>query len=248
MNNAIVGLVRGYEDKSLYDKLIKRNLLLHEFVTDKFKLDYPYVLFHEGNISLNDQSYIRYESHNDSIIFVDVSKHWDSNIRGYINMCRFNSFYIWDYCKDFDYIMRVDDDCYITKCEINPFDSIGNNVFLYSFLFSETNKGTNLTLPTYIEHLTGIESKKFYTQFPYTNVYLSSVDFWHDKDINTMLKKISTSNWQVTYRWGDVPILGCLLNLYADGRISYIKGMEYIHSSANEAVLTYPLNIRYDLP
>ena len=37
-------------------------------------------------------------------------------------MCRFNTFYIWSYVKDFDYILRVDEDCLIEQFDENQFD------------------------------------------------------------------------------------------------------------------------------
>ena len=124
MNNAIVSLIRGYTDPSSYDKLITRNLLLKENVTSKFQINIPYVFFHEGNISVDHQQYIKHESQYDNMYFIDISKTWNKDVRGYIAMCMFHSYDIWDYCKDFDYIMRVDDDCHIQECNQDPFSKI----------------------------------------------------------------------------------------------------------------------------
>ena len=63
MKNAIVALTRGYpEQKNLYDELLQRNKSIYEHINKK--RDYPadIILFHEGNISEKDQSYLTKES------------------------------------------------------------------------------------------------------------------------------------------------------------------------------------------
>ena len=67
----IVALVRGYNNFESYDQLIQRNKYLYENVKLKANHDYSYILFHEGNISLEGQEYIQ-EKTKFEIEFIDV--------------------------------------------------------------------------------------------------------------------------------------------------------------------------------
>lgn len=232
MSNAIVSLIRGYDDLKEYDLIIGRNLKIYEFVNQKFEKNYPIVLFHEGNIDESQQEHIREKSGPQTIEFVDISDTWNKDSGGYEAMCRFNSYDIWNYCKNYEYIFRVDDDCYITECEKDPFSIVGNDVFLRSMYFDESHVPTNATLPQFIHQLTGMHPSSFYNQrFPYTNVFLSRVDFWLDPKVNNLLKEIALSEYQARFRWGDLPVLGCLLNIFAPGRVGKLNGIKYDHIS-----------------
>ena len=230
--NAIVSLIRGHDDLKKYDLIIGRNLKIYEFVNQKFSQDYPIVLFHEGNIDESQQQYIREKSGPQTIEFVDISDTWNKSSGGYEAMCRFNSYDIWNYCKKYECIFRIDDDCYLTQCDEDPFSLIGNNEFLRSIYFDESHGPTNATLPVFIQNLIGVHPSSFYNhRFPYTNVLLSRVDFWLDVKVNRVLKEISYSQFQAQYRWGDLPILGSLLNIFAPGRVGKLNGIKYDHVS-----------------
>jgi hypothetical protein len=55
---AIAVLTRGYNDLESYNKLIARNVLIHDKLTINSKFDYDVVIFHEGNITEEHQAYI----------------------------------------------------------------------------------------------------------------------------------------------------------------------------------------------
>ena len=74
MKNAIFALTRGYPNqKNLYKDLLQRNRSIFEHINKKRAIPATLILFHEGNISEKDQSYINSESP-EPLKFIDVSK------------------------------------------------------------------------------------------------------------------------------------------------------------------------------
>lgn len=229
MNNAIIVLTRGYESLGKYNRLLERNSSIEKFFGNK----YPLVIFHEGNITPEAQEYIRSKNPALTFRFIDVSEIWNYE-DGYKSMCRFNSFYVWHFCQEYDYVMRIDEDCIIEKMETDPFEQMGENVYLKTTYFAESHTETNETLPKAISFFTGKKAEDFYDhQFPYTNVSVSSVKFWFEEPIHDILKWVSLSDEQFKNRWGDLPILGSLLNIYAKGRVGTTTGLSYFHESHN---------------
>ena len=230
MKNAIIVLTRGYHEDHKYLDLIERNKSIEKFLGHK----YPLIFFHEGNISPYHQSMIRNCNPKLEMAFVDISNCWSG---GYEGMCRFNTFDIWNECDKLglDYILRIDEDCQIYQMPNDPFEIIRGNDILRSCYFDESHSETNATLPQVIEHWTGVERKEFYnTKFLYTNVYLSSVKFWKDPVLNAILKNIAYSDEQRANRWGDLPVLGSLANIYA--KVGVIDGLVYRHLSHNMTI------------
>lgn len=258
MNNAIVCLTRGYATKEKYQTLIDRNCAIRKYINpDKH---YPLVIFHEGNITTEHQEHIIYYSEGQEIRFVDIRAIW---LGGYEAMCEFHILHIWHYCKEYDNIMRIDEDCIVSRCDIDPFKQIqqiikvnhgstvytdGNielsvprsvvfPVFLRSTNWAESHTETNATLPDKIEQLTGVSAKDFYNdQFPYTNVCVANVKYFLSEPMLPLLTEIATCEDQRKYRWGDLPVLGSLLNIYAKDRSPFMKGFSYLHGS-HEALI-----------
>lgn len=259
MNCAIVGLVRGYSgQKSKYESLIVRNNSIQKHINKDNK--YKMILFHEDNFIDEDKKYVE-ESCDLNLEFVNISyifklynkellkqvKDLDRFGVGYRMMCRFNSYYIWDLVSKFDYILRVDEDIEILNIENNFFENMNkeNAVFLTGKFISETHQFTNETLPDQIKFETKSNNLNFYNHaFPYTNVYASKVDFWLQDNLNSQLKNISTSDFQFINRWGDLPILGCFLNIYSDkNSFKKFRNLTYIHGSHGKKVDSKKTNI-----
>ena len=245
----IVALVRGYNNFESYDQLIQRNKYLYENVKLKANHDYSYILFHEGNISLEGQEYIQ-EKTKFEIEFIDVKTCFEisqkledaalkesgreyADDKGYRLMCRFNTFYIWSYVKKFDYILRVDEDCLIEKFDENQFDIMYKSKidFCVSQYSIETHSYTNSSLPSFLVKNLNANDDSFYNhKFPYTNVYISRVNFWLEPEINKKLENIALSDEQYIYRWGDLPILGSYLN-YFKSKVVFFNFLQYKHLS-----------------
>jgi len=233
MNNAIVCLSRGHLIRQGYNELITRNVLISQYIGNT----YPLIIFNEGNISLDDQKYIKSYTTSLNIFFEDISAVWNKKYP-YPSMCRFFAYHIWDYCKHYDNILRIDTDCHLFKCLNDPFSLLQENVFLKSSDSDEDHTLTNTTLPSFISSLVGMDSSHFYThRFPYTNVCLSNVNFWKEKEVSRILRAICLTPRALTNRWGDLPILGSLLNIYAKNKVGTLTGLSYYHGSHQTTVI-----------
>lgn len=248
MNCAIVALVRGYKSNHEYEQLITRNIAINETINTRIKNKFPLILFHEGNISSKQQQYV-IERSKANIKFIDVSKEFifEKSILskaidlnrfnvGYRLMCRFNFYSIWNYVSEYEYIIRIDEDVIIKKFDIKNLESINNkNIFSTISLSKESHVPTNETLPFELMKIFQTNTPDFYNhRFPYTNFYISRVDFWLRKDVNQNLKKL-LSDYQIIYRWGDLPILGSFLNFY-EKEIKILNNSKYYHSSHNSII------------
>jgi len=221
---AIVCLTRGYRDVNKYETLLKRNDAIYRFFGDK----YPILIFHEGNISGRQQRYIK-SKHPMDIQFHDIGNRWTG---GYEGMCRFHAYDIWEVCQHYEYILRIDEDCHLLEMTQDPFENIGDNVYLKSVFWAESHSETNATLPDALEKLTGSKRENFYNgKFVYTNVSLSNVSIWREGKAAEVLGILARSEMQRINRWGDLPLLGSLLNIYFSDKVGTLTGMKYSHLS-----------------
>src|SRR5688572_10524135 len=131
----ITALTRGYKDAAGYDRLIDRNIAI-----DKFLGKYPLVLFHEGDITGRQQRYIQERTPNLSISFLDIADRWEG---GYEGMCKFHMWDMWEVCQHYEMVLRIDEDCVITEMVEDPFEMMGDNVYLKSCYWAESHSETN---------------------------------------------------------------------------------------------------------
>lgn len=243
MKTAVVALIRGYpNNKALYSELIKRNNSIYEKIVKFKNKEIDLILFHEGNISIEDQQYIK-SKYPDEILFKDVSKYFqevpislegESKFSlGYRQMCRFNMFHIWNEVSDYDYIFRIDEDIEIINCDPNLFDYMNSRKIIYMTgrFTKETHRLTNETLPFYLIENTNLDVKKVYNhRNPYTNLFASNVEFWLSADIQSILKLIALTDDQLKFRWGDHTVQGLVLN-HKKVSINLFPKLEYKHIS-----------------
>ena len=261
MKSVIFGLIKGYpENLECYEKLINRNISIYEKINKHREIKADLILFHEGNISNFDQNYIQTNSP-EIIKFIDVGQILN-NIKknkvdisrteperfnlGYRFMCQFNFFHIWRFIEEYSYALRIDEDIIINDIDPFIFEEMQKTgkIFSTGALVPETHELTNQTLPQYLENLFGIESKEFYNhKFPYTNVYVTNISFWLDNELQKKLEEISENPKQIEYRWGDLPILGSILNIY-DIQIDILKTINYEHLSHKNVVKSKKLSIK----
>lgn len=232
MKNAIVCLSKGYSSYKGYEELIQRNNLVSHHIGNK----YPLIIFNEGNIPADHQNYVKNSTSSLQISFQDISNVWDNNYPT-ASMGKFFAYDIWEYCKDYENVMRIDTDCHVLKCTNDPFSLLKDNVFLKSVDWAEDHYPTNSTLPFFISNLLNLPVNAFYNhKFPYTNIYLSNVNFWRQPEVYNILASICNNPALKTHRWGDLPILGSLLNVYAKDRVSALEGLSYYHGSHNVVI------------
>ena len=148
---AIVGLTRGYNGNlDKYNDLIKRNHSIYKNLNSKLKTPYNLILFHEGNISSHDQKYIK-DNSPELIEFISVVEKLFKKFKdieesdGYKIMCKFQMYYIWDYVKEYDYIIRIDEDIFLNQIDLESIKYMENHKidFLYSKLSYESHVPTN---------------------------------------------------------------------------------------------------------
>ena len=249
MKAAIVALTRGYpNNKSLYDNLIKRNLSIYKHINKKRKIPADIILFHEGNISLEDQNHIQSLSP-EEIKFINVAKYFVINnlelqgeerfSLGYRQMCRFNMFHIWNEVKDFTHILRVDEDIEITNFDPYAFEYMEkkNINYMTGRFTKDIHRLTNETLPYYLIKNTNMNVKKIYNhKNPYTNLYATNVNFWLKESNNSILEKIALSDDQIINRWGDHTVHGILLNHNRE-KIKLFPKLQYKHISHSDLVI-----------
>lgn len=234
-NKAIICLTRGYQDVRGYKSLILRNVAIYNNLNhDK---GYPLVIFHEGNINKPQQQYIIDRSLGQNITFVDISDTWSG---GYEGMCKFFIYDVWFYCQKMgiEYMLRIDEDCVLQKIVYSPFDQLINRpnlVYLTSVFWAESHSETNATLPAFIKEITGVDNLDFYNdKYPYTNVSLASVSFMIQ--LKHYLNHVVKTPLQRQNRWGDLPVLGSLLNIFAKDKVGTMSGLSYYHASHNMSI------------
>ncbi len=244
MKIVIAALVRGYERQQDYKILIKRNNNIFRKITSKTEYKIDQILFHEGNISKEDQSFINTKSPK-NINFINVSDdfHYDQKLIekipdlerfgiGYRLMCKFNFLHIWKYIKDYDYLIRIDEDVMVKRFNMNIINNLNNDFVFGTVRFSnETHKYTNQSLPDELMNTFQTNNKNFYNnKFPYTNFYISKISFWNETEINNALQKVANNDLQIIHRWGDLPIIGSVLN-FKNVKINLLDDVKYIHLS-----------------
>jgi len=246
MKAAIVCLTRGYGNVLQYETLIKRNHKLFNNFNKRY--DYPLIIFHEGNISPIHQNYIEKNSCDQKLIFVDIQDEftWPEEIKqirdnrfnlGYRMMCRFHSYFIWEHLKEYEYVLRVDEDGFIEKLDYNIFEHMieKNLDYMTCRFMEEYHSLTNNTLPQACEKLLDNWTVKDYNQnenfwIPYTNLYTVKVSFFMQEKVQSFLKSLTMDPNFLMNRWGDAPVHGITLKAFG-AKTNFIEDCIYEHGS-----------------
>jgi alpha 1,2-mannosyltransferase len=254
-SNAIACLTRGYANLSGYMPLIRRNHSIYEVINRNRERQYPLIIWHEGNIPTEHQLYILAHEWNDDVRFIDISRvfrlprtikqqdlaeQWSV---GYRLMCRFNSYYIWQYTRAFDYVMRLDEDCILLSSIDDPFAALSESQsdFAAPLFTSESHSLTNRTLSAFVQKFAAMQGRDIanpYNQvFPYTNCYVTRTAFWRQPEVQQFLEAVKQDPDSIRLRWGDLPVLGVALNLFAPpDKVHCLSAMRYWHGSHNKTV------------
>jgi hypothetical protein len=265
---AICALTRGYHDKIFYHTLISRNISISKFLSNLDKTEYDFILLHEGNISETDKEYISSKTPTLDIKYwnikeVDPKTAFDNNqIKinndlcppnnisngfpiGYRHMCKFWSIQFLKYFKNYNYIVRIDEDCIVKNMDFSIIDHMENeNIYFASPNFQEQDE------PQVIDGLENLRLEyikkydiKEYTQFkditcPYTNFMIVNVKKINENNkINEFLKMVDDCGCIYSNRWGDLPIWGVILDTIMDKKnYKEIKNIKYHHISHNKLI------------
>ena len=160
-------------------------------------------------------------------------------------MCHFWSIDFLEYLKDYKFIIRIDDDCFVDKFDINILNEMNEKEIHF---VSPEFQGQDLdSVIVGLERLlneflieTNIQPYKTFREIkcPYTNFMIVNADFLRNNEvISKMLKKIDMSHGIYSNRWGDLPIWGMILSALVDEKhYSECKSISYYHDSHKKQV------------
>jgi hypothetical protein len=247
MKKAIFCLTRGYPHGMMYGFLVRRNLSISQYLKNE---NADILLFHEGNIPVEHQQFIQKQTPDLPLKWIRVPWNfpWDMGdipeqvmdtfrsggcYPGYHLMCHFHSCEVWDYLKEYDVVLRVDEDCILTspKWE-NVFQELGDVDYRTCRYETEIHVLTKEKLPEWL----GEDSKYYDNQFPYTNVFITKMKPWLREDVQAWIKKLRDSKNCLRYRWGDLPIHGVMLKKFAISN-SLLEGYSYYHGSHKTEII-----------
>lgn len=258
---AIVVLTKGYDDIKSYDSLITRNKLIQKHLISESKYEFDIIIFHEGNITLDHQTYIT-EKSNLPLIFKNVKECGDKSAfddnrnivntelcpptelskqfpLGYKHMCHFWSIGLFNYLSDYKYVIRMDEDVFLLRLNVNLLEQIIDKNIKYivpyllptlddpnvivglDVLLNKFCKENNIVLPIKYENIPS----------PNTNFAIFDLQYFKNhKIIQKFLSEVDKSHGIYSNRWGDAPIWGILLYILQNEPF-YVYNIEYIHGS-----------------
>jgi hypothetical protein len=241
-------LTRGYNKLIEYDNLIKRNIHIQNNLIDK---DIDILIFHEGNITLEHQTYIIEKTLQLKIKFINVKKDnyafkkekeiisIDQQTRefnmGYRHMCSFWFVDFWYFVKDYNYLLRIDEDCYINFNIDNCFIILDSYFFMSSLTTDDhdfVTKGLNDFTLEFLKNNTNNTYNKKRPSGPYTNIFGINLTNIRDNEIlNKYIKEVDNSGKIYSQRWGDLPLWGEAIHYILGDEKLKIERIKYYHGS-----------------
>ena len=244
----IVVLTRGYNNLNEYKKLIDRNIAIYDKIYSK-KNNFDIIIFNEGNINTEQQKYIQSNTPNMPLIFKTVQFYNTDIINdycppildfssGYKNMCYFWSIDYLEYLKEYDFMIRIDEDCVIETLDPNIIDKYKEKNIKFSSAYFQGEDDPNVTIgmkELVDNFMTKHNLKKIKDELrcPYTNFMIVNIPYFkNNKTIQQLLDEIKKSNCIFSNRWGDLPIFGYILTYLVNPEL-YIedKSIKYYHDS-----------------
>lgn len=264
---AISVLTKGYSDLESYNTLINRNNYIYDNIISKSTLEFDMVIFHEGNISEEQQIHISKNS-KATLIFRDVKTFAtkaafddSKNIYnldlcppnelserfpiGYKHMCHFWSIDLFDYLSDYQYTIRIDEDCYVDRVDPAIFESVIESGIKFAVpyicpvlddpnvivgldkLLNDYVNSNNIQLPVRYEDI----------KAPNTNFMMLDLQFFKNHSITQkFLAEVEKSHGIYSNRWGDAPIWGIILYALSGVDFYELSDTGYLHGSHNHYV------------
>jgi hypothetical protein len=264
---AISVLTKGYTQDNQYNTLINRNNFIYNNIISKSKLEYDMVIFHEGNITTDQQSYISKNSKAE-LIFKDVKQcankaAFDDSKNvynmelcppnelserfpvGYKHMCHFWSIDLFEYLSDYQYTIRIDEDCYVGRVNPKVFEAVIEQEIKFAVpficpvlddpnvivglekLLNDFTTENNIPMPVLYSDI----------KAPNTNFMMLDLKFFKEHEIvQKFLAKIESSHGIYSNRWGDAPIWGIILYALSGVDFYELSNTGYFHGSHSHYV------------
>jgi len=250
---AVVILTRGYNDYQKYSSLIQRNKSISKNLDDKTT---DIVIFNEGNINPIHQSLIKKETPDLNIKFVTVTEKaflkenevfpfYKTTIRdiwhyGYRHMCHFWFIDFVKFCDNYDYILRIDEDCIIDFNIDEIFSILPSKILIAGAMDSDgehvTHGMNKFTLDFFKNN--GFNMKHKEPGGPYTNIFaLNLLKLRKNQFLKLYMNVVDKSNNIYIYRWGDLPLWGEVLEyFYKKHDYLIYNKINYFHGSLGKYV------------
>jgi hypothetical protein len=260
MKNAICALTRGYHSIEEYETLIKRNAYIFDNIYIKNPSIYDIILFHEGNITDDQQIYIQSRTSSMSIQFINVSEEFHESLNnktgifskslpqnqgfpfGYKCMCRFWSYGFLKYISDeYKYVIRIDEDCFIYDFPENLCESLNDKdiYFHTGKVCHNFDESENYAygLKEFTNHFmvkNDIHISVNFTSVPYTNFCIMNAEYFKNCDLFKLwCKEIENEGGIFVSRWGDANIWGIYLSMANIDKKNFIEDdrIKYYHGT-----------------
>jgi len=157
---------------------------------------------------------------------------------GYKNMCYFWSIDFLNYLKNYEYIIRIDEDCKLINIPINIIEIYKTNNVMFSSGFFQGEDDADVTIGLNKLFNDFIYKNKIIPHTnkincPYTNFMIININYFNNNEnVKNILQLIKDSNCIFSNRLGDLPIWGYILSYLLDKNM-YLedKTITYIHGS-----------------
>lgn len=265
---AIAALTKGYEEKEQYQDLIARNEAINKYCSRGFEN----ILFHEGNISVAHQRYIQSFTPDMKIKFINVKTEYprtafnDTKNKinndlcppttrsnqfslGYKHMCHFWFIGFLDYTKDYQYLIRIDEDCIIHKFDNEIFKLMEEkkqvliSPYFHRFALKEVSLGMTELLKEFVKENNPqlkkkLEDSQENVKIPYSNCMIVDCEYFRNNDTcKKFQRKVDESSCIYSNRWGDHALWGLILWYFEDAdRYEEVTTIGYYHGSHNKTI------------
>jgi hypothetical protein len=250
MKCCVAVLTRGYADMSDYYKLIKRNQCIVANLNDK---SIDLIIFHEGNITEEHQQYIQNGTPGIQLKFIDVSSIAFLKDResipvesghgfgiGYRHMCSFWFVDFWEFVKEYDYLLRIDEDCFVEFNIDRVFRELVNNYFIAGdtcYDCESVTVGLNEFSRDFVDknklEFIFKSSDPIPPHGPYTNVFAISLNVIKENEsFRNYVYEVDASKMIYRRRWGDLPLWGeAIFYIFGSDSMKIDKTLKYFHES-----------------
>lgn len=239
--NAIFCLTRGYPNVDMYWKLIKRN----ETIVQSIGTNHDIIIFHEGNIQEEHQRFVQSKTPSLNIMWIQVPWYFPQGFQipkesyetwlngscypGYHLMCHFHTCDVWDYVKNYDKILRIDEDCFLEGNWSEIFDIISEDV---PFKAAEGGGPTwgmhNISDVSLQEHFNEIDMKTLSVYS--TQVFVSFTKFWYTPEVISYINRFKKFDGSRKWRWGDQETYAIIFRA-CNIKVETFDNFRYYHES-----------------